>query len=285
MTPWHDRKRTSREVINEVNKRCALAITEATTIAVSPPPIPGLGSAAGFTLEIQDMSGQSPLFLGEQAQKFVQAAKKHPEIGNIYTLFRPNVPQKSIQVDKDKVEKLGLSLNSVNSTVSSLLGSSFVNNFNEFGRQYKTYIMADARYRMKPGDLGQFYIRDPLGNMVPLSTLATVRDTVGPLYTNRFNLYRSAEISGSPAAGYSSSQALDALGVAAKESLAKGVGFHIVICRSRKKQPKDRADLFLSWHWCLYFLSWQHNMKAGVYPSAFCWARHGRSWERCWDCF
>ena len=212
-------------MINEVNKRCALAVTEATTIAVSPPPIPGLGNAAGFTLEIQDMSGQSPLFLGEQAQKFIQAAKKHPEIGNIYTLFRPNVPQKSIQVDKDKVEKLGLSLNLVNSTISSLLGSSFVNNFNEFGRQYKTYIMADARYRMKPGDLGQFYIRDPLGNMVPLSTLATVRDTVGPLYTNRFNLYRSAEISGSPAPGYSSSQALDALGVAAKESLAKGVGF------------------------------------------------------------
>ena len=200
-------------------------VTEATTIAVSPPPIPGLGNAAGFTLEIQDRSGQSPLFLGEQAQKFIQAAKKHPEIGNIYTLFRPNVPQKSIIVDKDKVEKLGLSLNSVNSTVSSLLGSSFVNNFNEFGRQYKTYIMADAPFRMKPTDLSQFYIRDPLGNMVPLSTLASVRDTVGPLYTNRFNLYRSAEISGSPAPGYSSSQALDVLGVVAKESLAKGVGF------------------------------------------------------------
>ena len=96
LTPWHDRKRTSREVIREVNQRCALAITEATTIAVSPPPIPGLGNAAGFTLEIQDRTGQSPLFLGEQAQKFIQAAKKHPEIGNIYTLFRPNVPQKSI---------------------------------------------------------------------------------------------------------------------------------------------------------------------------------------------
>ena len=128
-----------------------MAITEGTTIAVSPPPIPGLGNAAGFTLEIQDRTGQSPSFLGEQAQKFILAARKHPEIGNIYTLFRPNVPQKSIIMDKDKVEKLGLSLNSVNSTISSLLGSSFVNNFNEFGRQYKTYIMADAPFRMKPG--------------------------------------------------------------------------------------------------------------------------------------
>jgi HAE1 family hydrophobic/amphiphilic exporter-1 len=225
LTPWHDRKRTSKEVIRELNQKCAVGISEGTIIAVSPPPIPGLGNAAGFTLEIQDRSGQSPAFLGDQAQKFILAARKHPEIGSIYTLFRPNVPQKSIIIDKDKVEKLGLSLNSVNSAISSLLGSSFVNNFNEFGRQYKTYIMADAPFRMKPSDLSQFSIRDPNGNMVPLSTLAIVRDTTGPLYTNRFNLYRSAEVSGSPAPGYSSSQALDALSQAANESLPKGVGF------------------------------------------------------------
>ena len=208
-----------------MNQRSAIGITEGTIIAVSPPPIPGLGNAAGFTLEIQDQSGQSPSFLGEQAQKFILAAKKHPEIGSIYTLFRPNVPQKSIQVDKDKVEKLGLSLNSVNSTISTLLGSSFVNNFNEFGRQYKTYIMADAPFRMKPVDLNQYSVRDPVGHMIPLSTLATVRDTVGPLYTNRFNLFRSAEISGSPGQGYTSAQALDALALVANESLPKGVGF------------------------------------------------------------
>jgi HAE1 family hydrophobic/amphiphilic exporter-1 len=113
----------------------------------------------------------------------------------------------------------------VNSAVSSLLGSSFVNNFNQFGRQYKTYVMADAQFRMKPSDINDFFIRDPLGNMVPLSTLASVRDTVGPLYTNRFNLYRSAEISGAPAPGYSSTEALDALAAAAKESLPKEIGF------------------------------------------------------------
>jgi HAE1 family hydrophobic/amphiphilic exporter-1 len=89
-----------------------------------------------------------------------------------------------------------------------MLGSSFVNNFNAFGRQYRTYIQADAPYRMKPNDLDQLFIRDAKGNMVSLATLATVTDTTGPQYTNRFNLYRSAEISGTPAAGYSSSQAL-----------------------------------------------------------------------------
>jgi hydrophobic/amphiphilic exporter-1 (mainly G- bacteria), HAE1 family len=225
LTGWHERKKTARDIIKEVNQRCALAITEATSIAVSPPPIPGLGNAAGFTVEIQDKTGQTPLYLAEQTQKFILAARKHPEIGNIYTLFRAAVPQKSILVDKEKVEKLGLNLNDVNNTISNLMGSSFVNNFNEFGRQYKTYIMADAQFRMNPGDLNQFSVRDPTGHMISIATVATVKDTVGPLYTNRFNLYRSAEISGSPAQGYTSSQALNALEATAKEALSSDMGF------------------------------------------------------------
>jgi hydrophobic/amphiphilic exporter-1 (mainly G- bacteria), HAE1 family len=225
LKPWHDRKKSSREIIREVNRLCAQRITEGTAIAVSPPPIPGLGSAAGFTLEIQDKSGKTPLYLAEQTQMFILAARKHPEIGNIYTFFRATVPQKSIQVDQEKVEKLGLNLNEVNSTISSLLGSSFINNFNEYGRQYKTYIMADAPFRMNPNDLNQFSVRDPSGKMISIATLATVKDTVGPLFTNRFNLYRSAEISGSPAPGYTSDQALTALGETAKESLASDMGF------------------------------------------------------------
>ncbi len=225
LSPWHDRHKTASQVISEVNKYCAVGITEGTAIAVSPPPIPGLGNAAGFTIEIQDKTGRSPLYLAEQTQKFIEAARKHPEIGTIYTLYRASVPQKSINVDKDKVEKLGLSLNTVNSTISTLLGSAFVNNFNEFGRQYQTYIMADAPFRMKPNDLGLFNVKDLSGNMVSLGTVATVTDTVGPLYTTRFDLFRAAEVSGSPAEGYTSAQALDALGQAAKESLPKEMGF------------------------------------------------------------
>jgi HAE1 family hydrophobic/amphiphilic exporter-1 len=140
-------------------------------------------------------------------------------------LYRSNVPQKSIEVDKEKVEKLGLNLNEVNSSISAMLGGAFVNNFNSFGRQYRTYVQADAPYRMKPNDLEQMYIRDGQGNMVSLATLAVVRDTTGPQYTNRFNLYRSAEISGSPAPGYSSAQALDALEAVAKETLPADMGY------------------------------------------------------------
>ncbi len=166
-----------------------------------------------------------------------------------------------------------------------LLGSSFVNNFNEFGRQYKTYIMADAPYRMKPSDLSQFYIRDPLGNMVPLATLATVRDTVGPLYTNRFNLYRSAEISGSPAPGYSSHRHSMPWVKQQKNLWQKESALPIVTCRFQEKAAEGRVDLFLLWRWFLYFLFLRHNTKAGACPSAFCSARRGQSWERCLDCF
>jgi hydrophobic/amphiphilic exporter-1 (mainly G- bacteria), HAE1 family len=243
LTGWHDRAKTARDVIREVNQIGAIQITEGTSIAVSPPPIPGLGNAAGFTVEVQDRTGKSPLYLAEQAQKFIIAARKHPEIGNIYTLFRATVPQKSIQVDKEKVEKLGLSLNSVNGSISTLLGSAFVNNFNEYGRQYKTYIMADAPFRMKPNDIGQFAIKDLTGNMISLSTLASVSDTIGPLYTTRFNLYRSAEISGSPADGYTSAQALEALREVAREALPREMGFAFSNMSFQEKEAEGKGGV------------------------------------------
>jgi hydrophobic/amphiphilic exporter-1 (mainly G- bacteria), HAE1 family len=222
---WDERKKTAKEIITEINGLARKNVTEATAIAVSPPPIPGLGNAAGFTIQLQDRVGKTPQFLAEMAQKFIAECRKRPEIGNIYTFFRSNVPQKSIEVDKEKVEKLGLSLNAVNSSISALLGGTFVNNFNAFGRQYRTYIQADADYRMKPDDMNQFFIRDANGNMVSLATLAKVSDTTGPLYTNRFNLYRSAEISGAPAKGYSSAQALAALEEVANTALPKEMGY------------------------------------------------------------
>ncbi|ULQ56514.1 multidrug efflux RND transporter permease subunit [Flavihumibacter rivuli] len=222
---WDERGKTDKEIIRQINAIVTGKITEATVIAVGPPPIPGLGNASGFTLQLQDRAGNTPQYLAEQAQRFIAAARERPEIGSIYTLFRSNVPQKSIQVDKEKVEKLGLTLNDVNSAISAMLGGSFVNNFNAFGRQYRTYVQADAPYRMKPNDLEQLFIRDAQGNMVSLATLAVVKDTTGPQYTNRFNLYRSAEVSGSPAPGYSSAQALDALEEVAKATLPASMGY------------------------------------------------------------
>jgi HAE1 family hydrophobic/amphiphilic exporter-1 len=222
---WKHRTKTAIQLAQEINALCMKSITEATVIAVGPPPIIGLGNGAGFSMYLQDLGGGTPQYLAQQAQKFIAEASKRPEIGRIYTLYRANVPQKSIIVDKDKVQKLGMSVDAVNQTISVLMGSSFVNNFNQFGRQYKTYVMADENYRMRPEDLAQYYSKDKSGNMIPLSTLVTVKDTIGPQYTNHFNIYRAAELGGVPAAGYSSADALRALEETAKSILPADIGY------------------------------------------------------------
>jgi len=216
---------TANEIAQKVNALTVSSISEATVIAVGPPPIIGLGNGAGFTMMLQDRGGNTPQYLAEQAQKFIAAASQEKEIGKVYTLYRANVPQKSIQLDKEKIDKLGLSVNDVNNTVSTLLGGTFVNNFNQFGRQYKTYVMADADFRMKPNDLQQFIVRNAAGEMVPVGTVAQIKDTVGPQYTNHFNIYRAAEINGIPALGYSSDQALTALKKVAEETLPADMGY------------------------------------------------------------
>jgi HAE1 family hydrophobic/amphiphilic exporter-1 len=225
MKPWHDRHKTADEIVKEINAICLKEVSEATVLAVEPPPIIGLGNGAGFTMMLQDRAGNSPQYLAQQAQRFIAEASKRKEIGRVYTFFRANIPQKSIAVDKEKVDKLGLQLADVNTTISTLLGGTFVNNFNQFGRQYKTYVMADMQYRMTPDALQQFYVRNIHGEMVPAGTIATVSDTAGPQYTNHFNIYRAAELGGLPAAGYSSDQALTALEEVAKEVLPPDIGY------------------------------------------------------------
>ncbi len=222
---WSDREHTSKQIMAQVNALIQSQLSEATAFAFGPPPIPGLGSSAGFSFQLQDLRGNTPQYLEQQARAFIKAAHERPEIGRAMTLYRSAIPQKSIQVDKDRVEKLGLRLDDVNQTIAAYLGGNFVNNFNQFGRQYRTYLMADAPYRMSPNAINDFFVRGADGSMIPLGAVATVKDTVGPQYTNRFNLYRSAEIMGGPAPGYTSAQALDALEEVAKATLPSDMGY------------------------------------------------------------
>jgi len=225
LKPWHDRHKTALELVQEINAVCMKTISEATVLAVGPPPIIGLGNGAGFTMMLQDRAGNTPQYLAQQAQNFIAEASKRPEIGRIYTLYRANVPQKSIEVDKEKVDKLSSQVDDVNTTISTMLGGTFVNNFNQFGRQYKTYVMADQSYRMTPDGMQQFFIRNSKGEMVPAGTVAVIKDTSGPQYTNHFNIYRAAELGGVPATGYSSAQALKALEETAQKVLPADMGY------------------------------------------------------------
>lgn len=211
LKPWDERPHTAKQMIQATNLAFRTTISEATAIAFAPPPIEGLGTSAGFTMQLLDRSGGTPQFLDEQAKAFIAEARKRPEIGNIFTLYRSNVPQKRILIDYDKAEKLNIDLSEVTSTISTYLGSAYVNDFNRFGRQYKVYVQAEAEDRLDPIDIGKYYVRSRDGQIIPLTTLAFVEEISGPSYTNRFNMYRAAEISGAPREGYSSADALHAL--------------------------------------------------------------------------
>jgi hydrophobic/amphiphilic exporter-1 (mainly G- bacteria), HAE1 family len=222
---WKERKAKEQhafKLVESLNRRFAKEIPEAVVYAFGPPAIQGLGTGAGFTFMLQDRSGNTPAALSETAERFMAAARKRPEIGRIATFYRSGVPQLFADVDRDKVLKQGVALGDVNTTLGSLLGSSYINDFNRFGRVYKVYLSAEGDYRDETWKLGQFAVRNNQGAMVPLSTLVTMRPITGPEYTNRFNLFRAAELTGVPAAGYSSDEALAALREVAAEVLPQG---------------------------------------------------------------
>src|SRR6187399_454721 len=228
LKPWEER--TTEEthangVLAALNRAFAQSIPEAGVVAFGPPAIPGLGTGAGFTMELQDRSGGSPDYLAQQAARFMEAARKRPEIARINSLYRATVPQIFADIDRSKVLKSGVPLNDVNTTLGALLGSSYVNDFNRFGRVYKVYVQAEPEFRQDPKQLGLFFARNQAGGMVPLDTLVSTRPGAGPEFTNRFNLFRSAELTGMPAAGFSSAQTLDALEATAKEVLPGDMSF------------------------------------------------------------
>jgi hydrophobe/amphiphile efflux-1 (HAE1) family protein len=228
LKPWEERKTEEEHangVVAALNRAFAQQIPEAGVVAFGPPAIPGLGTGAGFTMQLQDRSGGAPDYLAEQTRRFMEAARKRPEIARVNTLYRAAVPQVYADIDRSKVLKAGVPLNDVNTTLGALLGSSYINDFNRFGRVYKVYLQAEPEFRQDPKQIGLFFARNQAGGMVPLDTLVSTRPASGPEFTNRFNLFRSAELTGVPAEGFSSAQALDALEQTAREVLPPDMSF------------------------------------------------------------
>jgi len=227
LKPWDERKgddMTSAAILKRLNAQFS-QIVEARVFAVAPPAIPGISSAGGFSMMLQDRSGGSVQFLAQNVGKFMAEAKKRPELENVRPLFSPAVPQIFADVDKDKALKQGVALSEVYGALQTFLGGSYVNDFSRFGRQWKVFVQAEGKVRTSPDDIRKFYVRNNKGEMVPLSSFVTVRQVTGPEFTVRFNLYRACEIQGSPAAGYSSGQALQALEEVAAKTLAPEMGY------------------------------------------------------------
>ncbi len=225
LVDWSQREKTALDVVQALNRDFRDEIRAAQVFAFGPPAIPALGSGSGFTMMLQDKAGNTPAYLGEQAGRFIQAASQRPEIGAIFTTYRPDVPQRYLEINRDKALKAGISLNDMYTTIGAFLGGAYINDFNRFGRLYKAYIQAENEYRQNKEQINLFFVKNGAGQSVPLSAFVEVRDTVGPDYTNRFNLFRSVELTGGPAPGFTSAQALDALEEVAAQVLPRDMGY------------------------------------------------------------
>jgi HAE1 family hydrophobic/amphiphilic exporter-1 len=227
LKPWGERKdeKTSlKAIMGSVNKRLA-AMPEARAFAFTPPAIPGIGTAGGFSFMLQDRGGGTPQELEAQADLFIQAAKKRPEIASASTTFSTKIPQIFVAVDREKALKQGVDLGELYSTLQAFMGGAYINDFNRFGRQWRVYLAASPEFRTDAAAMGKFYVRNKDGKSLPLSTLVTTESASGPEFTNRFNLFRSVEITGAAAPGYSSGQSLAAMEEVAAQVLPKTYGF------------------------------------------------------------
>lgn len=228
LDPWDERatpELSANGLMQALNQRMRREIPEAIAFAFGPPAIPGLGTAGGFTFMLQDRSSGSVQQLAETLDKFTVAARKRSEIASLVTTFRSSVPQLFVDVDQDRVLKQGLQFGEVYQTLQAFLGGAYVNQFNRFGRQWKVYLQAEPEYRSSVDRINDFFVRNSKGDMTPLASLVTMKRVSGPEYTNRFNMFRSIQINGSPSPGYSSGQAMTAMEEVAKEVLPSGFGY------------------------------------------------------------
>src|SRR6266545_3229829 len=228
LKPWDERTEErlgARAIVDRLNRALTAQVPEAIAFAFMPPSIPGLGNSGGFSFWLQDRSGGSVEFLDQNLQNFLAACRKHPELAGVASQFSAAVPQIYADVDRDKILKQGVAVADVYQTLQAYLGGLYLNQFNRFGRQWRVFLQAEGEMRRSEADIGGYYVRNNDGNMVPLSALVTTRNISGPEYTNRFNLYRAAQVIGGAAPGYSSGQAMAALEAVAKEVLPPEMGY------------------------------------------------------------
>ena len=226
LKPWGERGSglTADAILRNLNQRLA-AVPDAQIFGFSPPAIPGIGTSGGATFMLEDRSGQGVEFLAQNTDRFLQAARQRPEFASLTSTFIPSAPQVFADVDRDKVLKQGVDLDSVYQTLQTFMGGLFVNYFNRFGRVWQVYVQAEGEFRTEADNVGLFRVRNNDGNPVPLSTVVTMKTTSGPEFTLRFNGYRAAQINGSLAPGYSSGQGRKALEEVFAQTMPREMGF------------------------------------------------------------
>ena len=238
---WKERERPeehAQAIMSRLNRELA-QMPQSVGFAFSPPAIPGIGTAGGVTFVLQDRAGKDISFLAENVNKFLEAARKKPELAFVATSFLPAVPQVFVNVDRDKVLKQGIDLGQVYQTLQAFMGGYFVNYFNRFGRQWQVYVQAEGEYRSRAENIGQFYVYNDRGDPVPLSAVTSVESRSGPEFTMRYNLYRSAQVNAMASPGYTSAQAMKALEEVFRQTMPREMGFDYLGMSFQEKKAQE----------------------------------------------
>lgn len=227
LAPWEERTTFQEQlpvITARVNRELA-GLPEARAFVFPPPAIPGIGTSGGVMFILEDRAGMDIAFLAEHSTRFIEAVRKRPEIALVNSTFIPSVPQVFATVDRDKVLKQGVNLSDVYQTLQTFMGGVMVNYFNRFGRVWQVYVQAEGEFRTRAENVGQFYVRNATGDMVPLSALVTMDTVYGPEFTMRYNGYRAAQLVVSAAPGYSSGQVMTALEQVFAETMPREMGY------------------------------------------------------------
>ncbi|MDR3569993.1 MAG: multidrug efflux RND transporter permease subunit [Syntrophobacteraceae bacterium] len=227
-------------ILGHINGQLA-SLQDAQAFIVIPPPIRGLGQTGGFQMQLEDRGNLGMEQLQKATNGFMQAGSSHPDLQHLVTTFNTSNPELYLNLDRTKAEALQVPLASVFSTLQSYLGSSFVNLFNKYNQVYQVYIQAGSKYRLNPSDIGNLYVRNATGGMVPLSTLLTVKHTLGSEVVTRYNLYPSSAIFGSASPGYSSGQAMATMENLAARTLPHGIDYDWTSTSYQEKQVGNQA--------------------------------------------
>jgi len=227
LKPW-DQRDPFTENARAIIMRAApelLSMPEGLAMPFPPPPIPGLGTVAGWQLQLEDVNGQGFNFLAEAANDLMEALAKRPELASVTTPFQSQVPMVRIAIDRTKAMNYGLAMSDVFAAMGQTLGQAFVNNFNEFNQVYNVMVQADAAGRMTVGDVFKLYVRNKDGDMVPLTSFADFHFEVGTDNATRYNLYNTIQLNGSTGPGYGSGDSIKALEEEAARVLPDGVSY------------------------------------------------------------
>ncbi|HXM61695.1 MAG TPA: efflux RND transporter permease subunit [Terriglobales bacterium] len=227
LKPIDDRKgkgHAASDIVARVSPKL-FGVPGAIVVAFEPPAIQGIGSFGGFQFELQDLGRNTLQDIDTVAHKIVTASYQRPDLRGLFTSFTANDPQQLVQIDREKAKAIGVPINQVAQALGVYMGSQYVNDFDFNNRSYRVYVQADQPFRMNSRDLRQYYVRSDTNGLVPLGNIVTLKETSGPQVINHYNLFRSAEIDGAAAPGYSSSQGLTAMEDLAKQNMLQGMSF------------------------------------------------------------